>query len=233
MGRLVVRRTWRRPSEKGWRLETVEGGRRVGRRGGKVIYLVIIKLPALATRIVVNIQMRLHLWSHKLYVSPPLASCPALCSRISSSFLSSSPLPRFNATRKLWLCLVCTPGRSCPVQPLPRFFTAITSFPYFSWGETNLPRLNGEEKVTMKLVTFALSKDRPRFLSRSLSRLSAVRKWTLIFTSLFDSCFLTWKTLVVPKNFPSDVNIISFNLWYIFPPYIHVYAHELYPSPSP
>lgn len=61
VGRLVVRRTWRRPSEKGWRLETVEGGRRVGRRGGKVIYLVIIKLPALATRIVVNIQMRLHL----------------------------------------------------------------------------------------------------------------------------------------------------------------------------
>lgn len=42
-------------------VETVEGGRRVGRRGGKVIYLVIIKLPALATRIVVNIQMRLHL----------------------------------------------------------------------------------------------------------------------------------------------------------------------------
>lgn len=234
MGRLVVRRTWRRPSEKGWRLETVEGGRRVGRRGGKVIYLVIIKLPALATRIVVNIQMRLHLWSHKLYVSPPLASCPALCSRISSSFLSSSPLPRFNATRKLWLWLVCTPGRSAlsnlyhvfsPLSRVSRIFPEVRRTYLTSTGRKKLG-WNWSPLLSRKI-----GRDFSPVLSPVFPRY--VRKWTLIFTSLFDSCFLTWKTLVVPKNFPSDVNIISFNLWYIFPPYIHVYAHELYPSPSP
>lgn len=70
---------------------------------------------------------------------------------------------------------------ACPTTITPTvFFHPYRSheFPVVFFREVRRTQRGrrGEEKVRMKLVTFApLSKDRPRFLSRSLFRLSAVR----------------------------------------------------------
>lgn len=201
VGRSVVRRTWRTTIRKG-RVEegTVEGRRRVGRCGGKVIYLVIIKLPALATRIVVNIQMRLHLWSHKLYVSPPLASCPALCSRISSSFLSSY-LSLHHVLMQLEnfdFGLYTGEVLACPTTITPTvFFHPYRSheFPVVFFREVRRTQRGRRKKLGWNwspLLPFRkIGRDFFPVLSSVFPRY--VRKWTLIFTSLFDSCSLTWE----------------------------------------